>query len=610
MARRLALLIGCSDYNDERLTQLVAPPHDVRELAAALSDPNIGGFSVETLINPTYDEARRKIDDFFSTSDPQDFQLLYFSGHGIRDAFGNLYLATPNTVATRFQSTAVDGGFVQQSMRLGLARQQVLILDCCYSGAYANGHWAKGDSFEKVAARFKGRGRVVMTASSAGQLAFETDNASGVRSVFTNWLVRGLSTGEADADRDGLVSAEELYYFARRGVVAERDQQPHLFTDGITGQLILAQSPGAGRSDSALAPSELPTFAEQPYVPSRADGRTLRLRSLVAARPVVTVIAAVLLAGALAMAGLITRDVFGETATPEPTQGEAGNSQSDASQVIQATFLRNWGATGDQDGEFDLPTSISAGAEGAVYVADSGNDRVQLLDEFGEHLLTFCEAGIDDGQCIFPMGLTANRDGILYVADSGNNRIQQFDRDGSHIRSWGSFSPWGLALDRDGNIFALDLIGQQVRVFNPDGVAIRTFGQMGTGDGEFQNPQGIFIDGNNLVYVGDRFNQRVQVFDTEGNFVRSIGNTGDPADSLDNPSAVAVDEHGNVFVADEDRNQILVYATDGEFIRTIGQGGKNASEFDRPMGVAVTEDTLYVVDQGNNRIQKFALEYS
>lgn len=604
MARRLALLIACNDYQDARLAPLVAPPRDVRDLADALGDPEVGAFEVEALVNPTYDEARRKIDDFFSTSDPNDFQLLYFSGHGIRDSFGNLYLAAVNTIADRFQSTAIEGGFVQQSMRLSLSRQQVLVLDCCYSGAFANGRWAKGSDFKKVAARFQARGRVVMTASSEGQLAFETEGADGVRSVFTHWLVRGLRSGEADVDRDGLITAEELYYFARRAVVEEQNQQPHLFSDGMTGQLILARNPHAEAGDVA---GELPAYAPRPYAPTRDDGLLQHLRSRLSRRVMAGAVAAVL---ALAVAGAIILAPDAEGGSPTPTAPDSEAAAVEEGGTVSATFLRAWGENGAEPGQYDNPTSLTAGTDGTLYLADSGNDRVQQFDEFGEHLLTFCEPGIEERRCVAPVALAVNRDGILYVADSGNNRIQQFDRDGSLIRSWGSFSPWGLALDSAGNIYAIDLLGQQVRVFNPDGVALRTFGQQGDGDGEFRNPEGIYIDRDDRVYVGDKFNRRVQVFDAQGGFIRTIGSNGVQGQTLDNPSAIASDERGNIFVADENLNQVLVYRPDGAFVTAIGRGGKNAGEFDHPAGLAITGDTLYVVDQGNNRIQKFALAYS
>ena len=60
-----------------------------------------------------------------------------------------------------------------------VSRQKVLILDCCYSGAFPAGRLAKGDTEVHALERFHGRGRTVLTASDATQYSFEGDRAHG-----------------------------------------------------------------------------------------------------------------------------------------------------------------------------------------------------------------------------------------------------------------------------------------------------------------------------------------------------------------------------------------------------------------------------------------------
>jgi len=83
----------------------------------------------------------------------------------------------------------------------------VLLLDCCYAGAFERGMAARADRGMGIEERFGGRGRAVITASSAMEYAFEgtelADSSDQTPSLFTSALVRGLETGDADRDQDG-----------------------------------------------------------------------------------------------------------------------------------------------------------------------------------------------------------------------------------------------------------------------------------------------------------------------------------------------------------------------------------------------------------------------
>lgn len=122
----------------------------------------------------------------------------------------------------------------------------MVILDCCFSGAFAHG--AKGDHDLSLGERFHsdGRGRVVLTASRSTEYSFEGDpvDRSPAGSVFTAALVDGIRTGGADADRDGLISVEEAYGYAYERVQATGvPQTPQRWLYGGEGDIVLARSP-------------------------------------------------------------------------------------------------------------------------------------------------------------------------------------------------------------------------------------------------------------------------------------------------------------------------------------------------------------------------------
>ena len=74
-----------------------------------------------------------------------------------------------------------------------------------------------------------------------------------------------------------------------------------------------------------------------------------------------------------------------------------------------------------------------------MYVADSGNNRIQKFDSNGTFITKWGSYGTGDGQFIGPWGISFNPLEIVYVADTDNNRIQKFDSNGNFITKWGSF---------------------------------------------------------------------------------------------------------------------------------------------------------------------------
>jgi hypothetical protein len=245
--QRLALIVASSEFTDETLQQLIAPGQDAADLARVLEDVAIGGFDeVKVLANCPSHEVRREIEAFFANRKRGDLLLLYFSGHGVKDDDGRLYLATTDTRRGLFRSTAVPATFVNETMTASRSRRQVLVLDCCHSGAFARGMVAKGGESVDIRERFDGRGRVVLTASNATQYAFQGDEVIGEssRSVFTRYLVQGLETGEADMDGDGWVSLDELYDYVYDQVTEETPQQtPGKWTFDLQGDITIARSP-------------------------------------------------------------------------------------------------------------------------------------------------------------------------------------------------------------------------------------------------------------------------------------------------------------------------------------------------------------------------------
>jgi tetratricopeptide (TPR) repeat protein len=243
---KVALLIGVSQYG-AGLQPLVSPLKDVEAMRRVLHHPEMGGFTeIIPLLNPDPLVMEEAIETLFSGRQRDDLVLLFFSGHGIKDENGRLYFATCITrkdeAGTLIKATAVPVNFVQEVMTSSRSRRQVLILDCCFSGAFADGMRAKGGDAVDVRAQLGGEGRAVLTSSTSTQYSFEHDDDD--LSAYTRYIVEGIETGAADIDSDGTVSVDELHEYASRKVrEAAPAMKPEIYVVKQGYKIRLAQAP-------------------------------------------------------------------------------------------------------------------------------------------------------------------------------------------------------------------------------------------------------------------------------------------------------------------------------------------------------------------------------
>jgi hypothetical protein len=242
--RRRALVVATYEYADGGLRQLAAPEHDAESFAEVLKDEAIAGFDVTMLVNKPHYVVGEAIADFYGDAGREDLTLLYFTGHGVKDDEGRLYLAMTNTRREALMFTAISGAQLNDAMDASRSRRKVLILDCCYSGAFPAGRTAKADEGVQTLERFQGKGRAVLTASDATQYAFEGDDlrGSGTSSVFTRYLVEAISSGAADLDEDGDIALDELYSYVYERVVAEVPQQRPKKQEDVDGRILIARN--------------------------------------------------------------------------------------------------------------------------------------------------------------------------------------------------------------------------------------------------------------------------------------------------------------------------------------------------------------------------------
>ena len=325
-----------------------------------------------------------------------------------------------------------------------------------------------------------------------------------------------------------------------------------------------------------------------------------------------------------------------------------------------------------------------------LYVADTGNHRISVWkyktdSTIVTHFKNFGQCGNADGQFCSPEDVVVGPNGLVYVADTGNHRIQVFDKDGAYQGQFGSYgagngqfnAPSGLAVsgwvlkDNGGGeparvadyfyLYVADTLNHRVQRFKISKNQPTTFmhdgnvGSYGDGDSKFDLPEGIDVDPINTpgflapemyqlpvvpeqwsghIYVADQNNHRVQYFDLTGGFAGKWGSYGSGNTQFDTPQDVAVgirledpikntaSRFVDVYVADTGNHQVKRYDDVGTHQKSVGSYGGATGEFNGPNGIAVdrrlqqlslfdypdsvgVDGNAFAVDTGNHRIQSF-----
>jgi len=171
--------------------------------------------------------------------------------------------------------------------------------------------------------------------------------------------------------------------------------------------------------------------------------------------------------------------------------------------------------------------------------------------------------------------------------------------------------PTDVAWDTAGNIFVADGLGNaRIAKFNKDGKFVKSWGKKGNATGQFANVRSIAVDAQGNVYAADGGNKRLQVFDNDGTFKTAFTNVG-------NAQALCMTKGANpvLYVSnsnppnDIDRDgEIYKMRLDGTMTGKFGRAGKLPKEFGTVNAIDCrSENTLYVGEIGNLRVQKLAL---
>jgi len=266
----------------------------------------------------------------------------------------------------------------------------------------------------------------------------------------------------------------------------------------------------------------------------------------------------------------------------------------------------------------DQPSDIAIGPGGDIYVVDGVNNRIIVLNSSGKRKFEFGQKGTGKGEFKYPLGIDISDDGKVFIADTGNHRIQVFNLMGDFIdmfkvKSGPEEKPSDpvdvLASGLKKYVYISDNDNHKIRVYNQNGTFEFEWGNFGEEPGEFRYPGILAQNEYNEIFVVDVLNTRVQKFDPFGNFIAEIGSWGVLPGKLFRPKGVAVDKKNRVFVTDSYMGVVQVFSDLGRFIGVVCENNKNR-KFVTPVGIAMDDKAwrLFVVEMRANKINVSQLQ--
>ena len=325
-----------------------------------------------------------------------------------------------------------------------------------------------------------------------------------------------------------------------------------------------------------------------------------------------------------ALACLLLSCCFGCT-LPQPEQVTTveilpANRERESPRIIGIHYVETLGRPGQGPAEFLTPQGLAFSEQGRLYVADAGNNRVQVIDASGNFITEFGSRGWRAGEFDTPtdIAISFQRSYRLYVADTGNNRVQYCNLVDEIFYplqiSETSFSettvaldrPEGIGIGRHGDVYVVDTGNHRWLQFNIEGVPILERGSFGSGTEHLWNATDLGVDARGNVYIVDTGNHLIKKYDFSGNPIHHWGGEGSARGQFSEPKRLALDEWNYLYVTDSGNRRIQVFTSDGTSVTEF-----RIAALLEPAGIAISKTgRVFVSDAEAHDIKVFQVLYT
>lgn len=279
--------------------------------------------------------------------------------------------------------------------------------------------------------------------------------------------------------------------------------------------------------------------------------------------------------------------------------------------IIGVLFVKTIGKSGQGAGEFLMPMGLEIDAYGKLYVADAGNNRVQVVDPNGNFVTEYGSYGWREGEFDYPSDVALSLD-TLYVADTGNNRVQYcnlvhriFYPIITTSEDYEFDGPQGIDIGRNGELYVIDTLNHRWVQFTRNHAPVFAMGNFGSSREQFWNPTDIVVNPYNTIYVVDTGNNSIKSYDFSGNPIYSFGQEGSGLGQFREPKQIALDTWNYLFVTDSGNRRVQIFTPEGKPI--IDFTDKSLLN---PCGIAISsQGQVYVTDTDVGDIKVFQVIY-
>ena len=308
---------------------------------------------------------------------------------------------------------------------------------------------------------------------------------------------------------------------------------------------------------------------------------------------------------------------------PQPEQVTAveilaANRERESPRIVGIHYVETLGRPGPGPAEFLTPQGLAFSEQGRLYVADAGNNRVQVIDVYGNFITEFGHRGWRSGEFDTPsdIAISFQRSYRLYIADTGNNRVQYCNlvdeifyplqiSESSAPETVALDRPEGIGISRNGDVYVVDTGNHRWLQFNIEGMPVLERGGFGSGTEHLWNATDLGVDARGNVYIVDTGNHLIKKYDFSGNPIHQWGGEGSARGQFREPKRIALDEWNYLYVTDSGNQRIQVFTSDGTSVTEF-----RLAALLEPAGIAVSKTgRVFVSDAEAHDIKVFQVTF-